>query len=129
MREIEFRAQRKDNKKWIYGNLLVIEDECFIITVSRKEWKKIQLEKIEVNLDTVGQYVGRKDKNGRKIYNGDILLFNFSSIGERKAVVLYSKERTAFLLRPVDNFMFTTMDNGVVIGNMHENPELLEASK
>ena len=138
MRDIEFRA--KDYKgKWVYGNLLVIEDECFIITVSRSDWKKIKLEKIEINHDTVGQYTGLKDKNGTKIFEGDIVK---NSNGQ-----LYTIRYICggFDCEPIKEFYkafkitWNTLgeiqnaswceSNCEVIGNIYDNPELLKENE
>lgn len=134
MRDILFRGKRIDNNEWIYGNLLVIEDECFIITVSRKDWKKIQLEKIEVNPDTVGQYTGLKDKNGTKIFEGDIVKYHTESISFKRdtiGVVEYYNGTFGIVTDKGKHFLsFHNMSAYVrcieVIGNIYDNPELLE---
>lgn len=132
MREIEFRGKRRDNNEWIYGNLLVIEDECFIITISRKDWKKIQLEKIEINPETIGQYTGLKDKNGAKIFEGDIVgcfcntqLFEVKWCDVRGGYFLDNVVLSS-CCEPAPECLGNLTDTMEVIGNIYDNPELLE---
>lgn len=119
MREIEFRGKRIDNGEWVHGYLLIYENEAYIFE--------------EVDPDTVGQYTGLKDKNGKKIYEGDILS---SDLG-RPIVVEY--KNGAFMLRctynenvyhdiffPCDEVPQSTISWTEVIGNIHDNKELLE---
>ena len=132
MREIEFRGKRRDNNEWIYGNLLVIEDECFIITISRKDWKKIHLEKIEINPETIGQYTGLKDKNGAKIFEGDIVgcfcntqLFEVKWCDVRGGYFLDNVVLSS-CCEPAPECLGNLTDTMEVIGNIYDNPELLE---
>jgi uncharacterized phage protein (TIGR01671 family) len=70
MREIEFRGITKDTKEWVYGCLITLPFGKSYILFDNYD------NMVEVNKETVGQYMGLKDKNGTKIYEGDILSFD-----------------------------------------------------
>ena len=127
MREIEFRGKLNDTNHyhyvgWCYGSLVYSssEDQYYIIEHCGDELS------YPVDKETIGQFTGVCDKNGTKIFEGDILEFCFDYIGNQKAIIIYNNNYTSFMLKPLANFCFTTMSDGVVVGNIHDNPELLE---
>lgn len=77
--------------------------------------------------DIVMQYTGLRDENGKEIYEGDILKTDSTVVGE----VVYHSERAAFIFRDGYNeALYQRMPYGIkVIGNIYENPELLETAK
>ena len=129
MREILFRGKRTDCDAWVEGDLIQAFREnqlssCSIMpnTPTAYCWK--------VAPETIGQYTGLTDKNGRKIFEGDIV--ECVSGGEQ-AVISWLKYSACFGLSfdgwccGFDDYDFSPNDFKV-IGNIHDNPELLENS-
>lgn len=129
MREILFRGKRVNNGEWAYGDLVKARDKTYIHpNANTFEVKKSSLSNCvvmrEVIPETVGQYTGLTDKNGTKIFEGDMVYKNGVII--RK--VEWEEESTGF-------FPFTVIEDGgksyvgaeecEVIGNIYDNPELL----
>lgn len=126
MREIEFRGKRKDIGKWICGNLIYDNiSGKYWIDLSINESEKINgglhIYAVEVDPETVGQYTGLKDKNGIKIYEGDIIQqYNVKANG----IVIYKYGQ--FGINGLEMFWNIHSSQTKVIGNIHDNPELLE---
>lgn len=123
MREIKFRGRRLDGKGWVYGFLFAEKGRAYIITDSTG----FGFIKFEVDPATVGQYTGLKDKNGKEIYEGDILTDKFESIG----VVEWRDGAFVVNFGDVDVFQIVDcFDDSYqmwAIGNIHNNPELLNS--
>ena len=131
MREILFRGKRVDNGEWVKGGIAYYGEKVFIVFVHRShsEMGDMHLPKIvEVRPETVGQYAGVKDKNGKKIFDGDIVKY---ANGVCK-VVFESRCGTAFfgiVISEMTTWFFgkSPADLMDVVGNIHDNPELLDA--
>jgi len=124
-REIKFRGKRLDNGEWVYGFIVIDFDGTHIVwQESREDVWTIET----VDPATVGQFTGLKDKNGREIYEGDILEEYPGYYFE----VVWSNEWAKFKLQwRTKGYQYPEWNRGVemvVIGNIHDNPELLEGS-
>lgn len=121
-REIKFRGQRQSDSEWIYGDLLQPTELCNVYEIS--DCESIDGSRYDVIEDTIGQYTGLKDKNGKEIYEGDIVEYD-----DVLWTIEYSKEDGAFILSSYDileNFINTDSKWIKVIGNIYENPNLLQ---
>ena len=93
MREILFRGISVDNGKWVDGNLTKTFHLAFIDDIKFMPADSIKAYNfIEVNHETIGQYTGLKDKNGKRIFEGD------SGIIENKQTVFVKFNDGAFIL-------------------------------
>ena len=139
VREILFRGKREDNGNWIVGSLHKSINDCYIIPLP------VVTSKSKVIPETVGQFTGLADKNGKKIFEGDILTplddeidfivefnngcFNGVSYAIKGAMMEYGWDECAggygvVECEPLDSYHPEKYHE--VIGNIHDNPELLE---
>ena len=139
MREIEFRAKRIDNNEWVYGSLIPLIQGDFIVSTDSYNEVEINLHEklncnalweendfVKVSSETIGQYTGLKDKNGKKIFEGDILEYEFEDIGKQKAYVDWNGKYASFTLEVIsEDFEYAPIESGVIIGNIYDNPELI----
>ena len=137
MREILFRGQtRKYGEKvkmngekiksnWVYGGIFPQNGDGDFAIIYQQE---PTVEKYPVYADTVGQYTGMLDKNGIKIFEGDIVDFSDRSDGDGYGVVRYDENETEFefesdnICRSLGSYYPKNIE---VIGNIYDNPEFL----
>lgn len=133
MREILFRGKRKDNNEWVYGNYaftdtngkrhLIFQNKAF---------------EFEVVPETVGQYTGITDDNGKKIFEGDILGVTNCDPDYDYITKVYLDCDTLCVDVQGQDYDYTSIgfaieiwddecDQVEIIGNIYDNPELLEA--
>ena len=135
MREILFRGKRCDNSEWVQGYYIRAEHHWHNHGI-HKDWITLGASanggwfalhnKYAVKAETVSQFTGLTDKNGKKIFEGDIV-----RNGDYTMIVVWYDFHAALMLSfRVDGDYFEAISNShiylEVIGNIHDNPELLE---
>ena len=121
MREILFRGKRVDNDEWVYGFLTCMNYiDVFTQKVcydGEEELKYCTVEHCQVDAHTVGQYTGLTDKNGKKIFEGDIV----ESPRGTQGFIEWQNAECAFLVNIGDDWQ--TMDDCPyeVVGNIYDN--------
>ena len=124
MREILFRGKRVDNGEW------VVADSFYQCNGKIKLWDSQNRDGyVEVEKETVGQFTSLTDnKNGKKIFEGDILQGSWKT----RIIVFFDNDYLQFRAREISSYAvehsINYYDNGKleVIGNIHDNKELLE---
>lgn len=152
MREIEFRGKSLVTNNWVYGNYIIDKwgdsnnEIIYGILQDRtapdylKNWIPVR-----VNPNTVGQYTGLKDKNDKKVFEGDVIRMHYF-FNNYDPISLGAFEDEAEIIGVVkcellDGFYVETVDDHSicylqwveepteeleVLGNIYDNPELLE---
>ena len=138
MREILFRGKSEYNGEWIVGSLHIERGETDRNGKANIDYRILGMrgECDYVIPETVGQFTGRTDKHGKRIFEGDICRFREWSKGEMCWVGKVHWEHQQFMISGDRNKECETMfelcmsrfipENIEVIGNIHDNPELLE---
>ncbi|AVU89057.1 hypothetical protein NB77_03450 [Listeria monocytogenes] len=133
MRAIGFRGKRIDNREWVYGNLMQFEDSAtFIFADERKGASTLTYAHFIINnmhaIDekTIDQYTGLKDKNGKKIFEGDV---GWDEHNECYGVVKFEEGKFLYVWENIAEDLWEVADGIEICGNIHENLELLEVSE
>ena len=134
MRTIKFRGKRVDNGEWVYGSFIKFSNgKTEIHTTFEDEMKAgiITSGLNEVIYATVGQFTGLTDKNGKEIYEGDVVAsVNYDGTISKNIVFYHDGNQGYGCYLPFGNDMDSCMGSDVkVIGNIHDNPELLGEHK
>lgn len=127
-REIKFRGKNKKNGEWFYGNLYDkdISGRTHICTAKKGC--------LDIDPETVGQFTGLLDKNGTEIYEGDIIrsydsennpIIHSISWDNKKACYVATMLQYPLLGSLIDKDWIDEFEKEV-IGNIHDNPELLK---
>jgi uncharacterized phage protein (TIGR01671 family) len=135
MWEIEFRGKRKDTGEWVCGYYVQADNKHYIFTGITGLLKVTpahclmyrDFERYEVIRETVGSYTGIKDKNGVKIFEGDIL-----ECERHIPDTNFKKEKFRHEVH-FDNGVFYALQEFLfektIIGNIHDTPDLLDRNK
>ena len=150
MREIKFRAKDTLEKNWYVGSYIFTDDNTNnpfrsrpfkeshrIIFYSRYDWNMGGWNDVEIDPSTLGQYTGLKDKNGKEIYEGDIIGCDNPNI---KHLIFFNEKQGRFMAAldgDIENYCYGVcgLDDSrwnatkEVIGNIHDNPELINKEK
>lgn len=119
MREILYRGKCKDNGEWVEG--VAFPGEDWSITICRRNPIDGSFDGDEVDPASVGQYIGLIDKNGTKIFEGDIArVFDGEYIN---GVVRYSLEHGSFTIN--NTSLLYWLPDVEIVGNVYDDPELL----
>lgn len=152
MRDVLFRGKRVDNGEWVYGflvealNCVTDKNETFIIEQDATYFTYGEFAcAVEVKPETVGQFTGLCDKNGKKIFEGDIISAVTLDTGEEQRAVIgfgnfidenNNDEYIGFFIEfdgiktTITQLAMEECKNRIeVIGNIYDNPELCEVAE
>lgn len=143
-RENLFRGKRLDNGEWVYGSLvqMLVDGRIATFICPAEEVGRgnkdvppmgilytLNKDIFLVDPATVGQFTGAIDKNGNKIFEGDI----FCPILNRPYFIFWDKEKAGFALTNNQGYCLNYYPNNTsedtIIGNIHDNPELLKGGE
>lgn len=128
MREILFRGKRVNNGEWFQGYLChygwIGKEKDYIIPDYASA-----LYTIEIDPETVGQYTGLTDKYYKKIFEGDIVIFDYIDYEDERGVVQWDSDIAKFII--IFSTFTIDFDNVYgreleIVGNIYDNPEMME---
>lgn len=145
-REIKFRGKTVPDGRWVYGYYVVMENETKTVTRHAimdlwdkenqyiKDGKSYHMSVSVVEADTVGQFTGLRDKNGKEIYDGDIVRYHMHGRGIHESeyqtgLVEFGGGRFYADLDCSTLYFCGDSEDYEVIGNKWDNPELLKGGE
>lgn len=126
-----YRGKRTDGEGWVYGYLstktiCVPGNVHFGYIIQKPSAGLYQNEWFEVDKDTLGEYISASDKNGKGIFEGDIVKYGNGLASEIYQVVYNEKWMRFAFTKPNTVFAVFNMSKCEVIGNIFDNAELLK---
>ena len=133
MREILFRGKRVDNGEWAYGSLIT-ETNPFDKDMVMTHIYDNGFNEILVDPRTIGQYTGLKDKNGTRIFEGDVCkayICKAADTVEKEVVgvICFEDGTFEFKCEHENIYLYPLVDVLEVIGNVFDNPDFLEVKQ
>ena len=147
-RVVKFRGKRVDNGEWVHGNFVLYKHMGEVKHIIVTDWAQVYVNSHYVIPETVGQYTGLYDRDGVEIYEGDVMhnrsiipQWDKDLIDEIQAVVLIKDGMTRIegwnengyigeeINRAHYGCLLLSPEIFEIIGNIHDNPELLEEKK
>lgn len=145
MRDVCFRGQQNDTGEWRYGSFAQVDGDAFIISPCSKmneEYGMTVPDCVQVRRETVGEFTGLVDQNGKQVFEGDIVWGGMANTKVHRGVVSFGRYQNwingdgydmGFFIEWVDyeywrkELAYWVEEGEIeVIGNIHENPELLK---
>lgn len=124
MKEILFRGKRLDNNEWVYGGYMknkngiyITDTEHYHLNASYKNYLVIP--------ETIGQYTGLEDKNGKKIFDGDKVMYDYEWTKPNEVgVITWNESNASFQIKGhIPSSSMKHLDRMKVIGNIFDEKE------
>lgn len=137
MRDIRFRAKRKDTGEWVKSSNLLVFDldngsfdfmpqspsKCWASTDENGNITDMECTFFLIQQETVGQFIGAQDAYGEDIYEDDIVRHN-----DKLYVIRYLPHLARFIGKSSNSiFSVFSFKHSIIVGNIHDNPEMMEA--
>lgn len=128
-RMIKFRGRFSKDHPWVYGDYYKYYDGSFMHVITYIDTELMQNTLCPIDEYSLGQFTGLLDKNGKEIYEGDIVNYQYSKDATAyKGEIYYNNKFAAFWIKSGSDSGFALLGQQQVIeiiGNLYENPELL----